>query len=181
MIPQNCKTIQKKKFKIGEFWNFLLAFNFWTFSPNAQIWAIWTKKYWHSNLNKISLECVNLIFFISFSNFWAHIPKFGHFGPKNINFLTLTKFAETLFQRCCFQIWHEFLKMLIPNAQIWTVWSENFDLIANLIKILSAPYFEDAHFKSDIGFWKFWNFITFFDEDQLSPILVLVKHKIDRL
>ena len=42
--------------------------------------------------------------------------------------------------------------MLIPNAQIWTVWSENFDLITNLIKILSAPYFEDAHFKSDIGF-----------------------------
>ena len=165
MIPQNCKTIQKKI----QNWGIL------EFSTSIDF-LILTKFHMYP-----IIECVNLIFFISLSNFWAHIPKFGHFGPKNINFLILTKFAETLFQRCCFQIWHGFSKILIPNAQIWTFWSENFDQIANLIKILSAPYFEGAHFKSDIGFWKFWNFITFFDEDQLSPILVLVKHKIDRL
>ena len=47
--PKRPKKIAKQpettqSFKIGEIWNFLLAFIFKTSSPNAQIWAFWAKK-----------------------------------------------------------------------------------------------------------------------------------------
>ena len=63
-------------------------------SPNAQFWAFWVKKYWISNLNKISLvPCFKDADFksdIRFPRFWAHIPKLWPFWPKSINFLILT-------------------------------------------------------------------------------------------
>ena len=64
---------------------------------NAQIWAFWAKKYQISDLNEI----LHVPYFkdtdfkcnIDFQKFWVKIPKIGHFGPKSINFLILTKFC----------------------------------------------------------------------------------------
>ena len=50
--------------------------------------------------------------------------------------------------------------MLSRNAQIWGFCAKKYQL-SNLNEILFAPYFEGTDFKSDIGFPKFWNFITF--------------------
>ena len=64
---------------------------------NAQIWAFWAKKYQIFELNEI----LHVPYFkdtdfkcnIDFQKFWVKIPKIGHFGPKSINFLILTKFC----------------------------------------------------------------------------------------
>ena len=60
----------------------------------AQIAA---KKHKLSNLGQILpvsyFESTDFKCDIGFWKFWAPIPKYGHFGSKNINFLILTKFC----------------------------------------------------------------------------------------
>ena len=101
--PERTETSQNKakpaemtqNFKIGEIWNFLLAFVFYILCPNVQIWIFWAKKYGRSNLNEILhvpyFECVDFTFVICFWKSRTQFPKFGHFEPKSINFLILTK------------------------------------------------------------------------------------------
>ena len=56
----------------------------------------------------------------------------GHFGPKSINFLILTKFSM-------YQICHLSLKILSPNAQILAFWAKNY-WVSNLNEISHVPY-----------------------------------------
>ena len=90
--PKKCETTQN--FKIGEIWNFLLAFVLQTLSPNAQIWIFSINKYQLSN--RSTIFCLYFISKVLISNlalfFENFEPKFGHFGSKGITFLILAKF-----------------------------------------------------------------------------------------
>ena len=96
---------------------------------------------------------------LSFFKFWVQMHKVRHFGPKSINFLISKKF-------CMYAI----SKVLNSNV---TLVFENFEpkflnlgvlgeklLTFNLNEFLPVSCFEGADFKSDVCFWKFWNFIT---------------------
>ena len=82
-------------FKIGEIWNFLLAFVFQTSSPNPQIWVFGPRSI---NFSIFHVACTlfrRLRFQIwhCFLKLRAQISKYWHFGSKCINFLNLTKFC----------------------------------------------------------------------------------------
>ena len=162
MISQKLQTTQNLK-KIGEIWDYLLAFIFQISSPNVQIWAFWTKKYLLSILKEIScvpcFECVNFKFVICFWKFQAQIP-FNPFGPKCMNFLILMKFYMYPILKVLISNLTLVSKFLSPNPQIWAFWAKKYQLF-HLNEILSVFNLEGADFKSDFRFQKFWNFITF--------------------
>ena len=62
--------------------------------------------------------------------------------------------ACILLWRFWFQSWHSFSKFSIPNSRVWSFWDKKYEFF-NLHKILSASYFKDADFKSDICLHKF--------------------------
>ena len=91
-------------------------------------------------------------------------PELVYWSPKLCEYVTdqllriifQWNFVCTLVQRCEFQIWHCFLKILSPNVQIWAFWVKKYQLSNLFSKIFHALYFDCADFKSDIGIWKFW-------------------------
>ena len=100
------ETSQNKNFKIGEIWNFLLAFVFHTLSPNVQIWVSWGKMCQISDL--LTTFCCTLCTVLSNLTllFKIQMSKFWHFGSKSINLLILAKF------------WlYPILKVLISNLR----------------------------------------------------------------
>ena len=110
--------------------------------------AFWAKKYSLSNLNKISpvsyFKCPDFRSNFGFWKLWAQIPKYGHFGPKSINCLILTKFHM-----------YPISNVLISNL---TLVFENFELKSLNLSILGQ---EVLSFWSERNcvctlFWRSW-------------------------
>ena len=90
-IAQQPET--RQHFKIEDIWKFLLAFLFQALSPNLGFWA---KKYQLSDLQRNF--CLHPIWKFMISNLALFFKNFepkchGHFEPKSIKFLILTKFC----------------------------------------------------------------------------------------
>lgn len=87
--PKNYETSQNDpNFQNWRNLKFSNAFIFQIFSPYAQIWVSWAKRYQFSNLNQILLvryfENTDFKSDICFRKFQDQILKFGRFGPKSI-------------------------------------------------------------------------------------------------
>ena len=76
-IPKRPETTQN--FKIGEIWNFVLAFVFQILSPNAQIWAFWPKSIKLLILTKFPMYLISEVLI---SNL---LFVFKNIEPKSLN------------------------------------------------------------------------------------------------
>ena len=108
-------------FKIGEIWNFLLAFVFQISSSNAQIWVFWGKTYkvFHFLVQYLWQYLCWFQIWQWFSKTWAQMPKFWHFPPKSINFLIITTFRMYSISNVLVSNLAFLSKIWTPNAQIW--------------------------------------------------------------
>ena len=79
------------------------------------------------------------------------MPKFGHFGPKSINLLILTKFRQYHFSKVLISNLTLVFENFDANHQIWVFWVKMYNFLENF----PVPYFEGADFKADIHFLKF--------------------------
>ena len=162
---KNCEaTRNNPKFQNSD--NFQLAFAFQSSSQSVQIWAFWVKKYQLSNLNKI----LPVLYFqdtdfksdICFRKFLVQIPKFGHYGPKSINFQILAKsricqisnlnkiLSVPYFKGADFKFENCFRKFLakIPKFEHFGPTNRLF----NLSKIFPVRFFGGADLKLAINF-----------------------------
>ena len=112
-LKQSKKVVKQlettRNFKIGEIWNFLLPFIFHISSPNTQFKRFGPKSitFPSQTLHVPYFEHIDFKCLICFWELWAQIPKFGHFRPKSMKFLILTKF-------CLYSI----SKVLISNLRL---------------------------------------------------------------
>ena len=97
---------------------------------------------------------------ICFPNFWAQIPKFGHFAPKRITFLVLTKFLMYLISKMLPSNLIFFFENFELNSPYSGILDQKYQL-SNLNEVLPVPYFEGADLKSHIFLPKFWEIPKF--------------------
>ena len=97
---------------------------------------------------------------ICFPNFWAQIPKFGHFAPKRITFLVLTKFLMYLISKMLPSNLIFFFENFELNSPYSGILDQKYQL-SNLSEVLPVPYFEGADLKSHIFLSKFWEIPKF--------------------
>ena len=120
-------------------------------------------KYWISNLCEIAhvtfFECADFKFAICFWKLRAEIPKFGHFVPKSINSLILTKFRVYSFSKVLILNLTLVFKNVEPKCPNLGNLNQKYQF-SNLNKISLVSYFKGTDFKFDFRIREFWNFIT---------------------